>query len=446
VSALVSAERVPIQRIQANIAKQQQRLSSWTAVQTSASNLRTKIEQLCHADSWGRMRATVTQADSVVSAAASDSAADGSYEIQVSGLAKAYGVYGDEKADATTALGLTGDFQIQGSAPENCITVVAEDSLNSIAAKINAASASWTDPSLAVRATVIGGRLVTERTQKGTAGVISLTDGGAPAGVLQAGNLGLLNGTDLNHAAIAGSDLVMTVNGVAVTRTGNTDLTDVIAGVTLSFTKTGSAQLAVGRDTATIRSQIQGFVDAYNALMSKIETESAVSISAGGSVNSTGTLQGDSLARDIAARGRALVTATAATDPDIAADYDSLRKIGIWTSGSSNRLTIESSKLDAVLRDHADEVEDLFRDPEAGILTKLSEYLDTVVDPVDSSIQRRKDGLQASIRAGNGEITTIERRLVDYETMLYEQYTRLQQTLDSMNKQLASLSGLLDQR
>lgn len=441
VSAYMAIERTPITRMQNDNALQQRRLSSWNGVDTAMVLLRDKVTALKGSTSWGQMAATVTQSGTVMAATASVTAVDNSYDVNVTSLARSFSVYGDAQATAGTALGFTGEFFVQGDAAENKITVEASDSLNTIAGKINTASDAWSDSAKKVRASVVANQLVLETEAMGKTTTIALSDGGVPDGILQAGKLGLLNDAEFRHTAQTGTDLELTMNGISVSRQTNTDITDVLAGVTLGFSATGSATLLVARDTATIRSQIQGFVDAYNSAMTKVRSEATATTGSGGTIASAGPLQGDSLLREISSRCRAMVTATA-TGEDISADFTTLRQIGVWTAGSENQLTIDSTALTAALENHPDEVEALLRDPEAGLITQFGKYLDGVANPVDGALKRRKDTITGTIRATTTRISTVQARLDDYEDTLYERFARLQETLDNLNKQLSYVSSL----
>ena len=77
---------------------------------------------------------------------------------------------------------------------------------------------------------------------------------------------------------MAGADASVTVDGVTVTRTGNT-IDDIIAGVTLDLLKadmgTTTVTLNIGRDIDAIMAKINTFVTEYNSISSYIHTQTS---------------------------------------------------------------------------------------------------------------------------------------------------------------------------
>ncbi|OGV74948.1 MAG: hypothetical protein A3K19_09290 [Lentisphaerae bacterium RIFOXYB12_FULL_65_16] len=433
VSSLMQSEQAPLIQLQNEIVTEQDKLGRWTDVEARLSTLQGKTTQLTTASVWEQMSATVTQTTSVLSASAESTASEASYDIDVSFLAKSHRIGSDAQASASDALTLTGDFTVGGQ----LITVVSGDSVRTIADKINAAASSMTDANK-VRASVVDTTLVLDRVQTGTT-AISLSDG--TNGVLK--TLGVLDAGDaVNHVLQEGHNLEMTVNGVSVNRATNTGLTDVISDVTLSFSATGTSNLAVARDTASIKTLLQDFISAYNSAMTKIKSEGVATVSTTNSVTA-GPLVGDSLLRAIGGRSRELVTGTAATDPDISADFDTLRKIGITTSGVDNSLTIDSAILDEALLNHFDAVEALIRDPEAGVMKQFDTYLSGLLKPTEGTLDQRQSAINENISRRNDTVARMERNLTVYQNSLYEQFSYVQNVISELDQQRSYLSGIL---
>jgi flagellar hook-associated protein 2 len=111
-----------------------------------------------------------TTSRALVSAAASSTAAPGTYKVEVMQLAQSSKVSGGTVSNVKTALGLTGDFSVNGKS----ISVVPTDTLETVRTKINGANAGLA-PS-GVSAAIMsdgatGGRLVLSRTTPGATGV-----------------------------------------------------------------------------------------------------------------------------------------------------------------------------------------------------------------------------------------------------------------------------------
>ncbi len=253
--------------------------------------------------------------------------------------------------------------------------------------------------------------------------------------------LGIVTATkDWKNVKQTSEDLVANISGVDITKSSNTGIDDVIAGVTLNFSTTGTSTLSVSNDTDSIKTMIQDFVTSYNTAMTTLEEQMKVDSSSGDLDIASGTLQSESLIRSMHMKLRTLVTGS---DSNLNSDYDSLRKIGIWTSGESNRLTIDADTLDNALADHFDAIQDLFRDYDYGIVRKVDEYVDSLTSPIDGSISSRITSLQNSMDDREDQIFTIEDRLTRYENSLYEQFAKMEQAMAAMQSQMGYVSGLL---
>ena len=429
INALVDAERVPIFRLQNSIAEQQIKLASWSNVSRDMSDLQSKVERLTSFSSWQQLTSESSD-ENVATVSASDGAVNGRYDLNVSQLARAHRIASDAQADTSSDLGLSGEFTLGGVD----ITIAEGSSLKDIRDAINTASLSMADDEK-VRATLIDTTLVLERDQTGET---EINIGRDRDKILK--DLGILDKNKVKNELQTGLDMEATVNGIAVSRTSNTGLTDVIEGVTLNVKDTGTAELTVERDVASIRSMIEDFVSAYNTALGTVENESSFDV--GESSTGAGVLQGESSLRTITQRLRGIATSTSTVGVDPA--FDSLRKIGIWTTGEANRIQIvDGEALDDALLNNFEEVEDLFRDFDGGILRNMRDYLDTVTRPVDGTLAGREGGVQNSIDENFDQIDRLERRLISFEEDLVFRFARLEESLARMNQQSAFISSLL---
>lgn len=160
------------------ITKRTAQKTAWTTFQGLTEKMNDAARTL-RAGGIGGYLATAglsaTTGRSIVSASATSTAAAGNYKVEVLQLAQAAKVSGSAMASSSTALGLAGDFAING----NSITVAATDTLSDVRNKINNANTGST-PS-GVTATILsngtgGGRLVLTRDSAGGNG-INLTEG-----------------------------------------------------------------------------------------------------------------------------------------------------------------------------------------------------------------------------------------------------------------------------
>jgi flagellar hook-associated protein 2 len=135
----MNLERIPVKRMQIRQAQIQARADLYGQFRGKLGALRSASAALNQQGAFDAMKATVAD-PSVVTASVGAGAAPGTYQIQVSALAQAHKVGSTAQAGAAQALGLTGQFIVNGKA----VNVEATDSLNAIAGKINASGAGVT--------------------------------------------------------------------------------------------------------------------------------------------------------------------------------------------------------------------------------------------------------------------------------------------------------------
>jgi flagellar hook-associated protein 2 len=441
VAALMEVERVPRYQLESEINAHEAEESAWNQIDSSVSLLRTKTEALTSYLTWQQMSAEAGDS-TVLSATVEHTACCGVYDVTVTNLAEAYRMGSDAQADAASPLGHTGDFTIEGVQ----ISVASTDSLTDIRDSINTAALSM-DEADRVRATIIDTTMVIERVETGD-DTIAVSDG--TGDILE--SLGLLDsGKSVKNLLQQGEDLALSLNGVAVTRSSNAGLTDIVAGVTLNILDEGDSLLTVARDTAAIRTAIEEFVSAYNDAMTAAEAASAVGVyeaetvgDEAGTPPETGVLQGDWLIRQIQLKAREMATATEQNPDLLDPDFNSLRTIGVWTEGRDNRLAVtDSDALDDALANHIDEVEDLFRDYDAGIARALDEYLYALTRPGDGRITNRLSTISDSIDDKLDRIEGIDRRLQTYEESLWLQFALMEDAMAQMQQQLNFIQSLL---
>jgi flagellar hook-associated protein 2 len=172
---------------------EQKRFDAWGSFSSLVSKFRDATKALRDGSAFGTFKvaasASATSGRALVSATASASANPGNYTVEVADVARANKVSGNIVASATTALGLSGEFSINGRA----VTVAATDTLSQVRDKINALNVGATPSGVSASVLSTGSsaqRLVLTSDASG-AGGIELVDG--TTGVLT--SLGVLDGT-----------------------------------------------------------------------------------------------------------------------------------------------------------------------------------------------------------------------------------------------------------
>lgn len=142
------------------------------------------------------------------------------------------------------------------------IEIVADDTLNSIAAKFNSISDSTGVSASIIAIDATHYQLSFVATNTGTLANFDLTTANDPDGVL----------TDIDlSAAVAGTNAIFKLNDVPITRQTNI-ISDVISNVTFTILQTTPTvdpiNVTIKPDTATVQNVINNFMINYNALKS----------------------------------------------------------------------------------------------------------------------------------------------------------------------------------
>lgn len=194
VDQIMSIEKTRrINPLNTQISQQQKRINAWNGYQSAITKLGDAARKLRDGSAFDAFSVNVPNSAAtgraLFSASTSAAASAGTYKVEVLDLARSEKLSGNAVPSSTDALGISGDFWINGRR----IEVTAADSLGAVRDKINAGN-TGTDPSR-VSATILStagtaNRLVLTSDTSGAAGV-ELTDGAS--GTL--GKLGFTDGT-----------------------------------------------------------------------------------------------------------------------------------------------------------------------------------------------------------------------------------------------------------
>ncbi|HEY3934438.1 MAG TPA: flagellar filament capping protein FliD [Gemmatimonadales bacterium] len=294
----------------------------------------------------------------LVSATTTSDAVPGTYQIQVTQLAAAEKLGSTTQASSTAALGLTGAFTVNGQS----VNVTATDTLASVRDKINALDSGATPTGVTASILAVSptdNRLVLTSDNTGAAGA-TLAD--TSGNITQ--TLGFIDGTGakLDSAKLVkGADANFSIDTIGFTRSSNT-VTDAIDGVTLNLTGAeagATTQVTVSRDETTAATAVQGFVDAYNAVIAFVQQQGTVTQSTdanGAPTSSIPPLYSDSLVRGI--RGQ-LPDAMLQTVLGAAGDLATAGAAGI-TLGADGKLSFDSTKFASLFQTRYADLQTLF--------------------------------------------------------------------------------------
>ena len=364
VAGLVEAERAPSEnRLDAKQESVTTKLSAFGALKSSLSLFQGSLSSLQSSSTFNGKTAT-TSDESVLSTFASSIADSGSYEVEVSKLAKAHSLATSaltafDSVDDTVGSGtLTIQFGTTTTGP---YSFSADTSKAAQAITVSEANNNTTlsglrdyinENDFGLSASIVndgsGYRLTLTSDESGAKNSmeITVTDDGDGMNEDNAG----LSQLAFNAAAqvsmgqtVTAQDAELTVNGLAITRESNS-VTGAIDGVTLNLLKADIGNVVnveVSVNTEGVKAAIEGFVEGYNGLASTIDTLSSYDTED----NSVGILIGDFTVRSITSQLRSVLSTSVS---QLSSSYQSLSAIGIKTT-DKGALQLDSATLDEAL-------------------------------------------------------------------------------------------------
>ncbi|MCL2655856.1 MAG: flagellar filament capping protein FliD [Betaproteobacteria bacterium] len=437
-TGLMNAERQPITILQQQQSTLQAQVSALGQIKSALSNLQSAADAINTSTSFSAFQ-TSSSDSSVLNATAGAGAVSGSYNIEVSQLAQAQKLKSAGFASVNSSIGTTGTLKIElGSASggafnsASSVDITIDPSNNTLAGLRDAINASGAG----VVATIIN-----DGGPNGSHLVLTSKDGGTANEIRLSG----LDGFDYDSASGAGSlaqiqagqDAKFTIDGISITKSSNT-ISDVIDGVTLNLSKTNVGSpltLSVTPDTSAMTAKIQKFVDAYNSVITTLQSVSAYNAD----TKQGAALSGDYSVRTVQERMRSAVTGVVPGSPG---GFSRLGDIGI-TLQADGTLGIDSDKLTAALSDPTKDASKIFTGVAGtdGIMTKVSASVTAMLD--DSGVVgARTNGLNTNIKSLGDRIDSLNSQMDVIEARYRQQFTNL----DTMISQLNSTGSYLLQQ
>jgi flagellar hook-associated protein 2 len=325
-----------------------------------------------------------------------------------------------------------GAAAIEYTAQGASITVSESDSLEDIAESIN--TADYADGN-EISATIVDKQLIIQTKNTGSTKTISAVDAGTDT-ILQ--DLGILTGLgaykNFTAETDASQDAVFTVNGLEVTRSSNTAITDVITGVSLNLSpnsETLSATLSVTADSTNQKAAVDSFILKFNDLSKYVRSKIAT-VKNEDETYTRGGLAGDMTFRLFS--GDMFTTLNGKYEND--GEFSYLFELGLEFN-DNNELTItDSTKLTDALKNKFNDVELFFEkimgamDAKVSIFAGTSGYISTAI-----SLNENQTTFY------NDRITSMKNRLDLRRTQLTNQYLIMQSQIEQMTNQQQTLQA-----
>jgi flagellar hook-associated protein 2 len=430
----VALEKQPLTQLKVQAATVQTRISVFGQIKSLVSTLSDAASRLGSLTTFNAVNASSSKS-STVSASAIGGTAPTSFSVTVENLAKAQATASAALLPVGGALGagtlrlqlgqwtvVPSSFVPQASGGQIDIAVSATDTVSDLASKINGSGAG-------VTATVLndasGERLLLRGNNTGLANgfalsVVSDADG-QPADT--AGLSRVVVGTTTQKP----DDARMSINTIPVSSSTNV-FANVVSGITLTAGEVSAVpvEITVSRDTAALKTAVNDFVAAYNAVNQAINEQTKYDPAS----KEAGLLQGDSTAIGLQNAMRGILQSTTSGSA-----YERLADVGI-TQQLGGDLAVDSTKLDAAIA-NGDELKNLLRIDNGnaltnGVASKFSAFAKGLL-ATDGFFSSKDASLKRSLERNTQDQARLNDKVARVEAALNRRYSALDVQLNSLN-------------
>ena len=423
VKSLVGAERAPKQT---QITSQQKdatvQLSAVGTVKTALEAFQAAITKLNNISSFNGLAATSSE-DKNVKVTLGDGASSGKYTVVVSNLATTSKVTSKVFEGGTSAKANSSDdnqtLTIHQSGKSYDVTIPGGATLQQVRDSINTQ----------LSAQGISANVLSD--SKGARLVIGSSNSGDGTAITLSGNSELAADYDPGKVPV---NAKYSIDGVAMESTTN-KITSAISGVSLELltedpTKPTTTTITVGSSTDTLKTSVQSFVTAYNALMTSINAQTKVTATGDASTTTAAALTGDASMRQLVNGLRAeLVNGSGG------GSISSLAQMGVTTDQKTGLLSLDDKTWDKAVVTGAADIAKMFTG-DKGLISRMNSATSSYVGTTGTLASRAKD-LNTKLTDLTTEQSALDRRMDSLQTSLTAKYA----AMDSMIAQINSTSS-----
>jgi len=360
---IMAVERQPLDQIKARQAQIDNQISTLGRLKSNVSSLKSAISSLRY--DYNIVNHSVDSTDSTVATAtASSSAAETSYDLVVTDLAKAHKVASSSYADANTAVG-GGTLTISMGGNSFDIAVSGTDTLSNIQDAINSATNN-----VGVTASIItetgGSRLVLNGKDTGAANAITFSvsdnDGNNTdtSGLSRLFSYTATPGDGLAEVVTQAQDAAFTIDGFSMSSASNS-VKDAVSGLSIDLLSKGSSTLNVNQDNGPLTDKLKAFVNAYNTVRATMDAAKM------------GSFSNDSFVSSLDRSLSNILNTSGGTG-----QYTYLSQIGL-SRDRYGKLSLDTARLDEVMSTDRQAVVSLLSDSSSGLASKIYSFADSML-------------------------------------------------------------------
>jgi flagellar hook-associated protein 2 len=232
----------------------------------------------------------------------------------------------------------------------------------------------------------------------------------------------------------AAGDLKGSLNGIAITASGNT-LDKTLSGLTITASGVGTSTLSVSQNPTQAASALGAFVSAWNGLNALVKSATSYDQT----TKAAGALLGDPLAGQAF---NSMINATFSALGKGSGNYSTLASIGL-TIDAKGVASIDNTALGKALTNDPKSVANLFSTTKGDILAGASQTVDSMVG--SNGIGGRTAALASQLKANEKQQDDWANRLAIMRKNLTAQYTALDASVSKMQSVSSFLSNQIAQ-
>jgi len=423
IQGLIQADSAPMNALKDKQTSTQSAVSTLSDIGSTLGQLQSAVQALTTASGVGSYSGTASS--SAIAVSVSGNALPGSYTMNVKQLASEQRTYSNPSTSASTALGQSGTLSLTIGTNTSNVTISNTDTLDQIAAKINASGAR---ASASVFFDGTNYRLQVRGLDTGKNNAITFGQNGFDLGLNTAAN-----------TVQSAQNSVVNIDGFDVERSTN-QVVGAIQGVTLALTAptTSPVSVKIATDASGLESKIKSVVTAYNSLLGKINSAAGHgSTKAGNAI-----LAGDSTLRSISNKLADTLQTVVGTGK-----YNTLGSVGLSLQ-KDGTLALDTGKLESALSSDSASVTALFAGNgtgTSGVMNALNSAISTYNQTGTGLLNQHEDDLNQRIKDYTTNIQTQQDRLDQEQTLLQAQFQAMDTTVTSNNSDLSYLVNLYSQ-
>lgn len=428
VKALVGAEKAPKQ---SQITSQQKdttiQLSGVGSVKSALETYRAAIAKLNNVAAFNGLAATSSE-EKNIKVTLGDGASSGKYVVVVNDLATSSKVTSKVfEGGASGSANSTDEAQtltITQSGKSYDVLVPGGATLQEVRESINT-QLSAQGISANVLSDANGGRLV-----------IGSNTTGVDTDITLSGDSDLAQGYDKGTPA---QNAKYTIDGIAMESTSN-KITSAISGVSLELLakdKDKPVTINVASNTDTLKTSVQSFVTAYNALMTSINTQTKVTATGDASTTTAGALTGDASMRQLVNNLRSELVNSSGSSA-----MSSLAQMGITTDQKTGLLSLDDKAWDKAVVKGAADIAKLFTG-DTGLVTRMTKATESYVGTTGTLASRVTD-LNTKLTDLTTQQADLDRRMESLQTSLTAKYTAMDTLIAQLNASSSSIMTTLN--